>query len=74
MPMNDSDAAQAACEILEDFLDKIGMRTCFQKLNIPEDELKALAEASLILPDYKNHPRIATFDEVFALLKNSCAL
>jgi len=70
--MNDDLAAEGLCDVLEHFLERIGMRTCFEDLNIPEKELKALAEASLVLPDYKNHPKVATLDEVFALLKNSC--
>jgi len=48
------------------------MNICFEDLKVPEEELKALAEASLVLPDYKNHPRVATLDEVFDLLKKSC--
>jgi len=72
--MDDSQAAEVSCDVLEDFINKIGMLTCFEELNIPEEDLRALAEASLVLPDYKNHPRVATLDEVFALLKKSCRL
>jgi alcohol dehydrogenase class IV len=48
------------------------MLTCLEDLKIPEDELKTLAEASLVLPDYKSHPRVASLDDVFELLKQSC--
>jgi alcohol dehydrogenase class IV len=67
-----SHAAERFCDVLENFLEGIGMLTCFEDLNVPESELKALAEASLILPDYKSHPRVATLDDVFELLKKSC--
>ncbi len=70
--MDDRKAAERACEIIEEFIKNIGMLTCLEDLKIPEDELKTLAEASLVLPDYKNHPRIASLDEVFELLKQSC--
>ena len=70
--VEDSQAAKASCDVIETFIDKIGMRTCFEDLKVPEEELRALAEASLVLPDYKNHPRVATLDEVFSLLKQSC--
>jgi alcohol dehydrogenase class IV len=70
--MDVSRAAEQFCDVLEDFLEEIGMSTCFEDLNIPGSELKALAEASLVLPDYKNHPKVATLDEVFELLKQSC--
>jgi len=72
--MDDSQAAERFCDVLESFLKGIGMLTCFEDLKIPEEELKVLAEASLVLPDYKNHPKVATLDEVFALLKQSCRL
>jgi alcohol dehydrogenase class IV len=70
--MDNSQAAERLCNVLENFLKGIGMLTCFEDLNIPKEELKALAEASLILPDYKNHPRVTTLDEVFEMLKKSC--
>jgi alcohol dehydrogenase class IV len=57
---------------LENFLERIGMLTCFEDLGVPASELKELAEASLVLPDYKNHPKVATQDEVYELLKRSC--
>jgi len=72
--MDDSQAAEISCDVFEDFINKIGMLTCFEDLKIPEEELRALADASLVLPDYKNHPKVATLDEVFTLLKNSCRL
>ena len=65
-------AAEQFCDVLEDFLERIGLSVCFEDLDIPERELRSLAEASLVLPDYKNHPKVATLDEVFALLKQSC--
>jgi alcohol dehydrogenase class IV len=70
--MDDDQAAEAFCDILEGFLEGIGMLTCFEDLKVPENELRTLAEASLVLPDYKNHPKVATLDEVFELLKKSC--
>jgi hypothetical protein len=39
---------------------------------VPEDELRELAEASLVLPDYKNHPRVVDLAGVYELLKESC--
>jgi alcohol dehydrogenase class IV len=70
--MEDSKATERTCEVIEEFIKNIGMLTCLEDLKIPEDELKTLAEASLVLPDYKSHPRVASLDEVFELLKQSC--
>ncbi len=70
--MDDSQAAEISCDVLEGFIKKIGMLICFEDLQVPKAELKALAEASLVLPDYKNHPKVATLEEIFVLLKKSC--
>lgn len=68
------DAAAKSCNLIEDFIQKIGMSLCFEDLKIPKEELKSLAEDSLVLPDYKNHPRVVDLDAVYDLLKKSCRL
>jgi alcohol dehydrogenase class IV len=72
--LDDNEAAEKFCDVLKDFIKDIGMLTCMEDLEIPKEELKELAEASLVLPDYKNHPRVVTLDEVYNLLKESCRL
>jgi alcohol dehydrogenase class IV len=69
--VGDAEAAKRSCEALDAFLRGIGLRMTLKDLKIPEDELKALAKASMILPDYKNHPRVATVDEILEILENS---
>ena len=68
---SDEVAAEKSCEAIDDFVKDIGMWIRLENLKIPEDELKALAEASLVLPDYKNHPRVASLEDVYELLKKS---
>jgi alcohol dehydrogenase class IV len=70
----DEEAAARFCSIMEDFLKEIGMSFCFEDLKVPKEELRALAEASLILPDYQNHPRVANLDEIHELLLKSCRI
>ncbi len=72
MPIKE--AAAKSCNLIEDFIQQIGMSLCFEDLKIPKAELKALAEDSLVLPDYKNHPRVVNLDEVYDLLTESCRL
>jgi len=67
----DKRAAQKSCDVIGAFNREIGMGISLKKLKIPEKEIRTLAEASLVLPDYKNHPRVATLDEVCELLKRS---
>ena len=69
--LDDQKAAGRAGDAIEAFLERIGLRICLRDLRIPEGELAALARASLILPDYKNHPRVAAVEDVHALLLRS---
>jgi hypothetical protein len=68
------EAAKKSCDALEAFLQGIGLRVNLGDLGIPKDELKALAKASMILPDYKNHLREATPDEILEILKTAAGL
>jgi len=70
--VGDAEAAKRSCEALDAFLRGIGLRMTLKDLKIPEAELKALAKASMVLPDYKNHPRVATVDEILKILEKSC--
>ena len=64
----DEKAAENACDELDNFLQRIEMWYGLSDFDIPEDELDDLAEQSLVLPDYKNNPKIPTLDETKALL------
>jgi len=68
---DDAAAAVAFSGVIEAFLRTIGLRIGLEDLKIPEDELKVLAQASLVLPDYKNHPRIGDREDIYAILKRS---
>jgi alcohol dehydrogenase class IV len=65
----DEKAAEQACLSIDAFLKNIGMWFGFDHFNIPRAELKALAKQSMVLPDYKGNPRVATLEEVEDLLK-----
>jgi len=64
-------AAEGACDALEAFLEAIGMLLTLERLDVPQNELPLLARRSLVLPDYSNHPRLATEIEVLTLLEES---
>jgi len=64
-------AAEMSCGTIERFMKKIGMDLKLRDLHVPEDELAALAIQSLVLPDYRNHPKVATLDEVVRILGES---
>jgi alcohol dehydrogenase class IV len=70
-PLGDGEAARRSGEAVDRFLRHINLWTRLEDLDIPEGEVRRLAEASLVLPDYRNHPRVADVDEVFELLNKS---
>jgi alcohol dehydrogenase class IV len=64
----DEEAAARSCEELDSFMKKIGMWMSLEDKGIPEGELPALAKQSMVLPDYKSNPRVATEEEMLELL------
>lgn len=67
----DEAAAEKSCEVLDEFLKKIGMWLSLEGLGVTEEDVVAIADNSQVLPDYKNNPRIATYDEIYEMLKKS---
>ena len=75
MPTEDPTTPEADAErcvdAIEAFLDRIGLRLTLAGLRVPREELPAPAGQSLVLPDYKNHPKVVDVDEVEAILAES---
>jgi len=66
---SDADAA-AECESLVDsFLRRINLKLSLAELRVPTDCLPQLAKQSLVLPDFRNHPRTATEGDVLEILQ-----
>jgi alcohol dehydrogenase class IV len=64
-------AAEKASAAITRFIKRIGMGLRLRDLKVPKDELEALARQSLVLPDFKNHPRLATLGDVANILDRS---
>lgn len=64
----DTRAARLLGEELERFIENLGIKKSLRELGVVESELAELARASLVLPDYKNHPYVVTRQEVEQLL------
>ena len=64
-------AAEKACEEIDNFLQKIGLWVRLKEYGMPEDEIPKLAKQSMVLPDYKANPRIASEEEMLNLIQNS---
>jgi alcohol dehydrogenase len=71
---DDASAAEASAEVIDGFLERIGVKDSLANLPVRRDELSTLADASLVLPDYLNHPRVATPADVERLLQQSFAI
>lgn len=66
---DDEVVAEKSCEEMDKFLKKISMYLTLEELNVPEEELFAIADDTMELPDYSVNPRVATRDEVLKMLK-----
>ena len=56
---------------IDEFLKKIGLYKCLKHYGMPENEIELLAKNSMILPDYRNNPRLATDAEMLEIIKQS---
>jgi alcohol dehydrogenase len=65
------DAAERSCSAMDAFLKQIDMWTSFEKLNVSRQQIEAIADNCQVLPDYKNNPRVATLEEIHAMLNAS---
>jgi len=71
--LSDEKAAEGSCQEVDKFLQRIGMWLSLKGLGASEEDVVAIADHSQVLPDYKNNPRVATRDEIFAMLTRSYA-
>ncbi len=65
----DDDAAAQCCVEIDLLLKRIGLWISLEDLGIPAAELDALVAPSLRLPDYRHNPRVASGEEIRALLE-----
>lgn len=65
---SDREAARLLADELEKFTGTLGIKKPLKDLGVKESELDLLAKASLVLPDYKNHPYLVSVEEVKKLL------
>jgi alcohol dehydrogenase class IV len=68
---SDETAAEKSCEELDKFLKEIGMYFGLSDFDIPEDELDALADQCMVLPDYENNPKVPDLKDIRAILQSA---
>ena len=69
--MTDPEAAKASVGEVEKLLQKVGLHKKLRDVNIPEEEIEALAKQCMVLPDYQGNPRVATEEEMVELVRES---
>jgi len=65
------DAAERCPDLLQAFLARIDLACTLRDFGISKEELTALARQSMVLPDYKNNPRVPTPDEMLEVIAAS---
>lgn len=68
---SDDIAAEKSAEEMDKFLKSIGMWLSLKQFDVPENELPELAKSCMVLPDYKNNPKIADLDDIMGILQSS---
>ena len=69
--VSDELAAEKAITEVDNFLKRIGLWISLKEKGMPENEINALAKQCMVLPDYKENPRVATEEEMIELVKQS---
>jgi len=72
--VSEKDAASRSPVEIVKFLKLIGLHKTLKDVNMPENEINKLAKQCMVLPDYTNNPRVATFEEMIDLVKHSYKL
>ena len=67
----DEKAAESCCVEIDGFLKNIGMWISLEGLGVSLQDMREIADAGQVLPDYKNNPRLASIDDMYEILKNS---
>jgi len=65
------DAAERCPDLLQAFLTDLDVTCGLRDLGVSKDQLPALAQQSMVLPDYKNNPRVPTLDEMLEIIAAS---
>jgi alcohol dehydrogenase class IV len=64
-------AAEQCPDLLQAFLARIDLACSLREFGLSQEQLAALARQSMVLPHYKNNPRVPTPDEMLTVLAES---
>jgi alcohol dehydrogenase class IV len=69
--MTDQEAAGQAYAEMVSFLKALGLYKGLRQVEMPEEEIEALARQSMVLPDYEGNPRVASYEDMVELVKEA---
>jgi alcohol dehydrogenase class IV len=64
-------AAQVSPRLMEEFLARVGLKDSLKQLGVLEEELPALAKQSMVLPDYRQNPKVPSATEMLSIIRQS---
>jgi alcohol dehydrogenase class IV len=68
--LSDKEAASQSPAEITKFLKKLKLNKTLSDVGMPEDEIQQLAAQSMVLPDYKGNPRVATEQEMLGIISH----
>ncbi|WP_372932381.1 iron-containing alcohol dehydrogenase [Mariniphaga sediminis] len=66
----DDKAASESPKEIAGFLKKLKLNKSLREVGMPESEIQKLAAQSMVLPDYKGNPRVASEKEMFEIISH----
>ncbi len=69
--VSDQEAAEQAPVEVEQFLKSVNLYQKLHEVQMPEAEIEDLAQQSMVLPDYENNPKVATYEDMVQLVRDS---
>ncbi len=67
----DADAAERCPDLLQDFLALVDLASTLRDFGFAKDELLSLVRHSMVLPHYKNNPKVPALDEMAKIVADS---
>jgi alcohol dehydrogenase class IV len=64
-------AAERCPDLLQAFLARLGLSRSLRDFGVSQEQLAALASKSMVLPQYKNNPRVPTLEQLLAIITDS---
>ena len=69
--VSDEVAAERACDEIDNFIKKIGLWISLEDKDVSKDDLKAIVNDSMNVPNYSFHPKVATLKDIDEIVRKS---